>query len=232
MGVFNQMNYPGRSAWTKGMLIVAGAAVVWLMAGCGTIFVPKHKVGVDAICAAGVTKPAGKSFRLVGKRSLAGQPVNLSVVAACITAALAHEGMYEAPAIVPPDLLIEVQCGQESAPRLDPSARETFLELSARSNVGKAMEQSREPEIWNVRVTIQGLSGRVENAMPLLSAVAASFAATDTKFQTTIEVPQNSATVASVRSTAVKTLESRATAAGATSPAAPAQAAPAAKAGP
>jgi hypothetical protein len=213
------MNHPRHTIWTQGRQLVVGAVVALLLAGCGSIFVPKHKVGVDAICAAGVTKPAGKSFRLVGKRSLAGQPVNLSVVAACISAALAHEGMYEAPVIAPADLLIEVQCGQESGPRLDPSARETFLELSARPNVGKAMEQSREPEIWNVRVSIQGLSGRVENAMPLLSAVAASFAATDTKFQTTIDVPQNSATVASVRETAVKTLESRATAAGASTPA-------------
>jgi hypothetical protein len=214
------MNHSRLTMRTKGLWLVVAVASAWLTTGCGTLFVPKHKVGVDAICAAGVTKPTGKSFRLVGKKSLGGQQVDLRVVAACISAALAHEGMFEAPVMAPPDLIVEVQCGQESAPRVDPAARETFLELSARTNEGKAMEQSREPEIWNVRVTIQGLAGRIENAMPLLSAAAASFVATDTKFQTTIEVPQNSATVSSVRETAVKTLEARAAAAGASAPAA------------
>ena len=69
------------------------------------------------------------------------------------------------------------------------------------------MEGSREPEIWNVHVSIQGLAGRIESAMPLLSAVAASYTAMDTRFQTLIEVPQNNASIAAVREAALKTLE-------------------------
>jgi len=190
---------------------VAGAVLAGLLAGCGSIFIPKHKVTVDAICAAGVAKPAGLSFRLVARKSTLGQtPVNIGVLSACVGAALAHAGMFEAPPIVPPDLLIEVNCGQESVPRgVDPTARETFLELSARTNKGKAMEMSREPEIWNVRVSIQGLTSRMEQSLPLLSAVAASYTASDTRFQTLIQVPQNNASIAAVREAALKTLEAR-----------------------
>ena len=199
--------------------MVAGVLGLWLLAGCGNIFVPKQRVTVDAICAAGVAKPAGQSFRLVAKRSILTQaPTNIGVLSACVSAALAHAGMFEAPAIAPPDLLIEVSCGQESPPRSDPGARETFLELSARPNHAKAMESSREPEIWNVRVSILGLSGRVETAMPLLSAVAATYVATDTRFQTQIEVPQNNGSITAVREAALKTLEAKGAGAAAVTP--------------
>lgn len=190
------------------LLSLGLATVATLLAGCGTMFVPKHKVTVDAICAPGVAKPAGLSFRLVARKSILSLPqTNVGVVSACVSAALAHAGMYEAPPKVAPDLMIELSCGQDSAPRADPTMKETFLELSARTNLGKAMEGSREPEIWNVHVSIQGLAGRIESAMPLLSAVAASYTAMDTRFQTLIEVPQNNASIAAVREAALKTLE-------------------------
>ncbi len=207
------MNIFGRtlSSWLATSL--AGALAISLLGGCGNIFVPKHKVTVDAICAPNIEKPAGKSFRLVGRRAVmtSGQ-VDAAVVAACVSAALAHAGMYEAPETVPPDVMIEVSCGQELAPRADPSTRETYLELSARPNKGKAMVSSREPEIWNVRVSIQGMAGRIETAMPLLSAVASSYTAMDTKFQTLIDVPQSNASIAAVREAAVKTLDAAAAA--------------------
>jgi hypothetical protein len=185
--------------------------VTGLLGGCGNIFAAKHKITVDAIAAAGVAKPAGQSFRLVAKKSILSQgQVNVSVISACVTAALAHAGMFEAPAIAPPDLVIEVNCGQEAGPRTDPGSRETYLELSARTNKARAMDSSRDPEIWNVRVSVHGLVGRIETAMPVLSAVAASYVATDTKVQTMIEVPQNSASIKSVRETALKTLDANA----------------------
>ncbi|MCX6952157.1 MAG: hypothetical protein NTV51_08315 [Verrucomicrobia bacterium] len=223
------MNPTRRIFLLRGLSLVAGAVLGGTLAGCGNIFIPKHKVTVDAICAAGVAKPAGLSFRLVAKRSSLGQtPVKIDVLSACVGAALAHAGMFEAPAIAPPDLLIEVNCGQERAPRgVDPTARETYLELSARTNKGKAMEMSREPEIWNVRVSIQGLTSRLEQALPLLSAVAASYTASDTRFQTLIEVPQNNASIAAVRDAAVKTLEARGS--GTPPPAAPTPASSAVK---
>ena len=214
------MNPIGRNWVSRGGALLAGVMAAWLLAGCGNIFVAKHKVTVDAICVAGVEKPAGKSFRLVGKKSIVTQSqANVGVISACVSAALAHAGMFEAPAIAPPDLVVEVSCGQESAPRSDPSSRETFLELSARPNRGKAMESSREPEIWNVRVSIQGLSGRIESAMPLLAAVAANYTAADTRFQTQIEVPQNNVSITAVREAALKTLDAKAAAAAAAPPA-------------
>ena len=207
------MNPIGRKWGFRGGALLAGVGAACWLAGCGNIFVPKHKVTVDAICAAGVEKPAGKSFRLVAKKTvLAQSPANVGVISACVSAALAHAGMFEAPAIAPPDLLVEVSCGQESAPRADPASRETYLELSARPNRAKVMESSREPEIWNVRVSIQGLTGRIESAMPLLSAVAASYTAADTRFQTMIEVPQNNVSIAAVREAALKTLDEKAAA--------------------
>ncbi len=190
------------------------AAVAWaasLQAGCGNFLVPKHRVSVDAICAAGVTPPAGQSFRLVARKSILAQgQVNAGVISACVGAALGHVGMFEAPAIAPPDMIIEVSCGQEAGSRIDPSSRETYLELSARPNSARAMERSREPEIWNVRVAVQGLVGRIETALPLLSAVASSYVAMDTRFSTMIEVPQNNASITAVREAAMKTLDAKA----------------------
>ncbi len=190
------------------------AAVAWaasLQAGCGNFLVPKHRVSVDAICAAGVTPPAGQSFRLVARKSILAQgQVNAGVISACVGAALAHVGMFEAPAIAPPDMIIEVSCGQEAGSRIDPSSRETYLELSARPNSARAMERSREPEIWNVRVAVQGLVGRIETALPLLSAVASSYVAMDTRFSIMIEVPQNNASITAVREAAMKTLDAKA----------------------
>ena len=185
---------------------------------------PKHRVSVDAICAAGVALPAGQSFRLVAKKSILAQgQVNTGVISACVGAALAHVGMFEAPAIAPPDMIIEVSCGQEAGSRIDPGSRETYLELSARPNSARAMERSREPEIWNVRVAVHGLVGRIETALPLLSAVASSYAAMDTRFSTMIEVPQNNASITAVREAAMKTLDAKA-AGTSTGPATPAAA--------
>lgn len=206
-----RMKFTGRSISSRGLTLGAGVVAAWLVAGCGNFLVPKHKVTVDAICAAGVVKPAGQSFRLVAKKSILVQgQANIGVISACVSAALAHAGMFEAPAIVPPDILIEVSCGQDSAPRADPASRETFLELSARTNRAREMDRSSDPEIWNVRVSIQGLAGRLESAMPLLSAVASSYTAMDTRFQTLIEVPQNNASITAVRETAMKTLDAKA----------------------
>lgn len=166
---------------------------------------------MDAICAAGVTPPAGQSFRLVARKSILAQgQVNAGVISACVGAALGHVGMFEAPAIAPPDMIIEVSCGQEAGSRIDPSSRETYLELSARPNSARAMERSREPEIWNVRVAVQGLVGRIETALPLLSAVASSYVAMDTRFSIMIEVPQNNASITAVREAAMKTLDAKA----------------------
>lgn len=206
------MNLIGRIFPARIWSLALGAALALGLTGCGTLLTPKHKVTVDAICAPGATKPAGLSYRIQPKRTIGLPPATVNVVSACVGAALAHAGMYEAPASVPADLVIEMNCGQDNPPRgVDPTTRETFLELSARTNKDKSMTYSRDPELWNVRVSIQGLMSRMEQAMPLLSAVASSYTAMDTRFQTMIEVPQNNASIAAVREAAIKTLEASGT---------------------
>ena len=200
---------PHYAAW-----LVAGALAL-LAGGCNNIFVPKHRVLVDTICAPGlVVKLSGTSYRLLAKKStVTNVKAEVGVIKACVDAALAGKGMFEAPSNVAPDIFIEVSFGLDVTPRVDASSRETFLHLSARSNPTKAMDRGTGPELWDVHVAVLGIAGRIETAMPLLCAVAADYLGTDTKLETRIEIPQNSPAIGAVRATAIQTLEGRAPAA-------------------
>lgn len=193
----------------------ASATVVLLLAvcvagGCKNPFIPRHKVLVDAISAPGAEKPAGSSYRLIAKRSMVSQtPVQVPVVKACVDAALDGQGMFEAQPNAAPDIFIEVSYGRDNSPRADPSARETFLQLSARSNPDRSLDRPTGPELWDVKAAILGAAGTVENAMPLLSAVVANHIASNTRVESVVEVPQNSPMVEAVRSAAIKALEVR-----------------------
>jgi hypothetical protein len=176
--------------------------------GCIGIFAPKHKVLVDSISAPNVATPAGKSYRLMAKKSTLTQTqIDVRVIEACLDAALVTPGMYKAPANVAPDLFIEVGFGTDMAGRADPAGRETFLQLSARDNPGRALDKTTGAEQWDVRVAVLGLPGRIEAAMPLLCAIAAQNVATNTHMETKIDVPQNSPVVKAVREAAIKNLE-------------------------
>lgn len=189
---------------------VALGTLALLLSGCGNIFIPKHKVLVDAIASAGQPKPAGQSYRLVGKKSVVGgQPGQVSVVKACVDAALMSNGMFEAPANAAPDVVIEVGFGQDSTPRVDPASRETYLQLSARANPTKLLDRATGEEVWDVRVSVLGIAGRMETAMPLLASVAASYIGADTKVETRIEIPQNAPQISQIRETAIKTLDAK-----------------------
>lgn len=200
------------------MMRLAGgmiAAAMLLGTGCETVSGPRQRVGVDAICAVGVTKPTGKTFRLLEKRTVkAGQPVKSEILAACVGAALVREGMVEAAAGAPADLEIEMNLSIQGGLRADPMMLDTVLELSARGNAARTTEGARGPEVWNVRASIRGLRGRMENALPLLATVVAGAAATDTKILTKVEVAENAPAVVAVREAAVKALEARAVARG------------------
>jgi len=190
--------------------LALGALTILLGAGCKNMFVPKQKVLVDAISAPGIAKPSGLSYRLVAKKSVVtSQTAQLPVIAACLNSALVGAGMFEAPPKVPSDLFIEVTYGMDTAGRVDPSTRETFLQLSARSNHAHSMDTSHEEELWDVRVAVTGVVGRIESAMPLLCWVAASYAGSDTRVETTIEILQNSPAVAAVREGALKILDAK-----------------------
>lgn len=204
-----------------------GAAALLSLTGCGNIFTPKHKVLVDAIAAPGITKPTGISYRLLAKKSVVSNvPAQVSVIKACVDAALSTKGMFEAPGSAAPDIFIEVGYGVDQTPRVDAAARETFIQLSARQNTDKGIDRTTGPEIWDVRVAVLGIAGRMETAMPLLCAVAADYMGTDTKLETKVEIPQNAPTIGAVRETAIKSLESKGSSAPATAgaPAPPADA--------
>ena len=189
---------------------VLGASCAMLLAGCNNMFTPKYRVLVDSIAAPGVPQPSGTSYRLLAKKSVVTQvPAQVSVIKACVDAALATKGMFEPPANVAPDVFIEVGYGVDTTPRVDVAARETFLQLSARANPDKSVDRGTGPELWDVRVAVLGHSGRMETAMPLLTAVAVDYMGTDTKLETKIEIPQNSPVIGTVRENAIKTLEGR-----------------------
>jgi len=189
-----------------------GIGVMFSGAGCSNIanmLAKKQKVVVDAIAARDVPQPSGLSYRLVARRAvIGGVPVQIPVVAACVHAALTGQGMFDAPPNVPPDLFIEVGFGTDNTPRVDLTKRETFLQLSARTNPQKSLERATGPELWDVRVAVFGVRGRMEGAMPLLSSVAASHIGKDTHAEMELEVPLNSPLVASVREGAITNLES------------------------
>jgi hypothetical protein len=197
--------------YTRVFAWVMMASLALLVAGCGNIFVAKHKVLVDAISAPGAEKPSGKSYRLLAKKSVVNQAqMQIPVIKACVDAALVGQGMFEPPANVAPDLFIEVGYGTDTSGRLDPASRETYLQLSARENPDGSIDRGTGPEVWDVRVAVLGIAGRVESAMPLLCAVAANYVATDTHIETKIEIPQNSPMIAAVRESAIKALEAKA----------------------
>lgn len=203
--------------------ILLGLGAMLAGAGCGNPFIAKHRVLVDAIAAPGYVKQPAASYRLVAKRSaIAGVQVQVPVVKACVDAALNGVGMFEAPANAPPDVIIEVSFGQDSTPRVDPATRETYLQLSARGNPGRSLDRATGEELWDVRVAVLGIAGRIETAMPLLAMVAANHLGTDTKLETRLDIPQNSPVVNAVREAAIKTLETTPAPPPATASAAPA----------
>ena len=203
------------------LALAALGAGLLALGGCKDLFVPKVRVLIDAISVPGGVKPAGKSYKLVARKSVVvnQQQVNVSVVSACVKAALNLQGMFEAPEKVAPDYFVEVTYGMDTASRIDPMSRESYLQLSARSNLEHSVDRARGPEVWDVRTAIQGLNGRFETAMPLLATMGASYAGTDSHVEVPIEVPQNSPVVASVREAAVRELDGKKTVDAAVGPA-------------
>src|SRR5207302_8542795 len=123
--------------------LTLGAVALLLEAGCMDMFVPKQKVLVDAISAPGITKPSGKSYRLVARKSVVtGQQAQLPVIAACLNSAVVGIGMFEAPPKVASDIFIEVYYVMDMSGRLDPATRERFLERSAGANTAHSLDSS------------------------------------------------------------------------------------------
>jgi hypothetical protein len=169
---------------------------------------PKYQVLVDAIALPGTPKPSGLSYRLVARPTVVNTAqAQVAVIKACVDAALAAQGMSEAPATQAPDLFIEVTYGRDTSTRVDPSLRETYLQLSARTNPQRTVERGNGPEVWDVRSALLGVTGAIESAMPLLATTAVNNVAADTRRESRIEVAQNDPGVEAVRQSAIKILE-------------------------
>ena len=203
-------------------LLWLALVVTLLFSSCDSPFGGRQVVVVDALAAPDAPKPAGLSYRLVARKStLANTPAQIPVIKACLDAALGGAGMFEAPAEAPADLFINLSYGTSTTPRVDPSARETYVQLSVRTNPGRSIDQPTGPEVWDVRVAVLGLSGRIESAMPLLAYAAVSNLGADTKVETRVEIPRNSPAVAAVREAALKRLEASAPSAAPSAPLTP-----------
>jgi hypothetical protein len=191
--------------------LVLGLSVFPWLTACTGVLATKQRVFVDAITAPPEPpKEGGTSYRLLAKKSVvSGQPVHVPAVIACVNAALSGKGMFEAPPGTPADLFIEVSYGRNSLPREVPHANEAYLQLTARKNISRTLEPTDVEEVWDVKVAVPGVTGRMEVALPLLAAVASEHVGTDTQYEVPIDVLKKSPVVESVLQNAQKAMRAQ-----------------------
>ncbi len=182
------------------MVALLCAGLAGLGAGCQSLRSTYFNVGVDAITAQPDT--AGLSYRLLTKEANAYQdPAAHKLIEACVIAALASRGLYQAPDNTRPDLLIEIDYGVGTSIRLSGhgnATHEIYLSLSARMNPGDTL--ARGPEVWNVRTSINEETSKLIVIMPVLASVAADYAGIETINKQTLRVSDQSPGVVLVRS--------------------------------
>lgn len=191
-------------------------AVLWalglvfpFLAGCESgVLASKQRVYVDAISApAEVLREAGASYQLTAKRTMvAGQQASLPAIVACVNAALAGRGLFEAPPNAVPDLFVEVTYGRNALPREVQYGNEVHLRLVARRNLARTVLQTESEEVWDVRVGVPGVNARLESAMPLLATVASEHIGKDTQTEIPFEILKNSPAIQAVRDNATRAL--------------------------
>ncbi|HVZ64685.1 MAG TPA: hypothetical protein VG936_08955 [Lacunisphaera sp.] len=175
------------------------AALLGVFAGCQTV----HDVTIDAI--SNQSKPMGSSYRLVVHDPTGG--VDKELAATAVTAiedALAARGLYEAPAGVAPDVVIDYQYGvgpgEIKIVRAPPAIMnsggigiqdvdygdkpiivfEKFISLSAREPVpaeagGRASATKRGEEVWNLHVSIEDEKKELASYLPVLASVSVDY---------------------------------------------------------
>ena len=89
----------------------------------------------------------------------------------------------------------------------------------AGSNVGVMSSQYRTG--FEQCRAVLGVAGSIETAMPLLSSVAVNYLASDTRLETTVEIPDNSPMVEAVRTGALKQVTGRSAPVASAAPVAP-----------
>lgn len=173
-----------------------GAALLGLGAGCADFGFPRsHDVAVDAITAQ--PGAGGTSFQF-GARTAPRDASQHGRALACVEAALANKGMYEAPPKAVADMIITVDYGiGNRIPVLNgPPELEKYLHLSARKIIGG--DALKTEELWNVRVTTTAADLNLETSLPLLAAVAADYVGVDTQSEKTVSIPGDSVAVAKI----------------------------------
>jgi hypothetical protein len=180
--------------------LLIAAALVGLFAGCKTL--PRfYSVGVDAITA----RPdlGGVSYLLIVRDPSAYRDPGLHGIAVmCVKAALEGRGLFDAPPNSRPDLIIELDYGRGNSIKLGPSGttQEIYLSLSARLNPGEGAT-TRGAEVWNVRSSILDETSRAVVIMPILAAVAADHAGSETGVKQEFSISDQAPTVAQITAT-------------------------------
>ncbi len=182
------------------LALTIAAAFLGLLAGCKTL--PRYySVGVDAITA----QPdlGGTSYLLVSRDPSAYRdPALHGIAVMCVKAALEGRGLYEAPRNSRPDLILELDYGRGNSIRLGPNGttQEVYLSLSARRNPGEGAT-NRGEEIWNVRSSIIDETTRAVVILPILAAVAADHAGSETGVKQEFSISDQSPAVTQITTT-------------------------------
>lgn len=181
-------------------VLLLAAVCAGLLAGCNSL--PKfYTVGVDAITAR--ADLGGASYLLIARDPGTYRDPQLHQIAVmCVRTALEGRGLYEAPPNTRPDLILELDYGRGNSIRLGPNgtAQEVYLQLSARLNPGDGAT-ARGPEIWNVRSSVIDETTRAVLILPILAAVAADHAGSETVTKHEFTISDQSASVAQIRAT-------------------------------
>jgi hypothetical protein len=164
--------------------------------GCEA-FAVKQEVRVDSITSM-KSVARGSSFVLtVRNPALVKETQTHTRARAAVTAALESKGQFLAPERTDPQYVVEIDYGVGNSIQQVNSGpiQEKFLSLSARDYV----RGGRGEELWNIRVSVTEAGSSLDYTLPLLAVAALDQAGTDTRGESTIEIPLKSPSVARIR---------------------------------
>ncbi len=151
-----------------------------------------YEVAVDAI--SGPAGVGGSSYQLIARDAAAPRdPLLHAKAIACVTAALADRGMFEAPPRTQPDIYITMDYGLgNTIPALNgPPSVEKFLWLSARRLPDDPRTGPKGEELWNVRTSLAVPGLGIEGPLPLLTIVAMDYIGVDTTSEKPVQIPRD-----------------------------------------
>ena len=144
------------------------------------------------------TAARGSSFILkLRNPALAKEGFTTTRALAAVAAALESKGQFQAPDRTDPQYVVEVDYGVGNSIQQANSGpvQDKFLSLSARDYVAGGHGE----ELWNIRVSVTEVGTSIDYTLPMLAVAAVDHAGTDTRGETTIEIPVKSPSVARIR---------------------------------